>query len=172
MAGGKLHGGGGHGRYSREMRKKLIRQEEATARIARAKEKNLRAFEKRFEEAKEFIKTQLDSTAQIAVKNIESATQKRKINPTQGLIRMLAVDAWFFENAMKKAEEKRLAQMTDPEELHLLEKSEREKLWNLLTGKHKLPNGKTVIRREIKTLKEDIQKWKGRVPHMAKGSYF
>ncbi|MFA6064522.1 MAG: hypothetical protein WCW44_02205 [archaeon] len=173
MAGGKIHGQGGHGRFSKELQRKYAHSEEALAKIARAKEKSVRWFERKSMALKEHIETNLNKTAVGAIKNIEASTSSKTRTPisrNNALVRLIAVDQWFFEHATKKAKELGIEREVEPEALHLLKREERENYWGELVGKH-VYFGFTFHGRTSKELKEEIEKWKIRVPRIAQGQY-
>jgi len=171
MAGGKVHGQGGHGRFSTEIRRKYAHEEEAKAKIARAQEKRSRLIDKKFDRVQQYLSQELSPIITNVSKRIDEAFKRGKLRPVPALVRMLALDAWNFEMAKRRASEEGILHLVNLEELHVLSKEKREAHWAKLTNKHTTNNGRTFGKKEYAELREEIEKWKGRVPKMAKGEY-
>jgi hypothetical protein len=174
MPGGKVHGGGGHGRHSREQRRKLVHQVRAQEGIERQQAKRERYFDRKFEGLAEHFDNSIKPVAQKALANIQSAMKpsahKKTLIRQQAIIRLLAVDAWHHGEAVRKAKELHIEGHLDPEKFHILEREQREALWKEILSK-KVVGGTVLIPRKPAELKEEIEKWKGRVKHMAEGRY-
>ncbi len=174
MPGGKVHGGGGHGRHSREQRRKLIHQVRAEEGIQRQQAKRERYFERKYEGLAAHFDAVIKPTAQKALANIQAAMKPsahgKSLIRQQAIIRLLAVDAWHHEEAVKKAKELHVEDHLNPEKFHILEREQRETLWKEILSK-KVVGGTVLIPRKPAELKEEIEKWKGRVKHMSNGQY-
>ena len=170
MAGGKVHGEGGHGRHSREMRRKYASEIEARQKIERAQEKNLRYVERKLNLTVSVIAEKIRPVTVTAIANLTEAVEKKRVNPTQGIIRMLAIDVWFHEQTCSTAKANGIMDYLNPETLQFLSKNERQKLWQDLIGAHLHGEVKT-FGRTPNELREEIAKWKGRVKRIAEGQY-
>ncbi len=174
MPGGKVHGGGGHGRHSREVRRKMIHQARAQEGIERQQAKRERYLERKFNGLATHFDSVIKPTAQRALKNIQNAMKqvpgRKTLIRQQAIIRLLAVDAWHHEEAVRKARELKIDDHLNPEKFHILEREQREGLWKEILSK-KVVGGTILIPRKPSELKEEIEKWKGRVKHMAEGRY-
>jgi hypothetical protein len=170
----KNHGTGGHGRHGRELRRKFEHEIKIKEKLARAVASKDRWLERKSSAAIAYINTELVPVATAAANRITQAhispQHKKPIARHQALIRLLAVDAWQFEEAQKKVRELGIAHLVDLEDLHNLKKEERQGIWEKLIGRHEV-NGKVLIGRTSKQLTEEINLWKKRVPQMSKGQY-
>ncbi|MCX6803560.1 MAG: hypothetical protein NTY48_03235, partial [Candidatus Diapherotrites archaeon] len=64
----------------------------------------------------------------------------------------------------------KIEHMLEPEKFHFLDYSQREHLWRDIISP-KIINGQKTTPRSIEDTKEEIIKWKSRVPKLAQGEY-
>lgn len=168
MAGGKIHGKGGHGRYARELAQKLKHKEKQKQIISRKKEKKVRRFERDLNKIKEEFVPGLSNNVKELTNKVLNDVKRKKVTKNNALKIMLAANEWFIEEVEKKLIEKKIITKNlsekEREQIAILDSS---KVINTMASL--LSEKPTIL--EQKQLIEDINKWKRRIPKLLLGHY-
>ncbi len=168
MAGGKVHGGGGHGRHGREVQRVYAHQEKVAVSRERAIQKNKRKAERINREFLENIVPGFGSKVLDVLKIIEKKLSLKQITRNNALKMMIAVDEWYLEQIESTALKKRIIlepfSLEEKEKISIIgERKKREYLANLLGINPSISFQKEII--------NDLAKWKRRVPQILEGKY-
>jgi len=167
MAGGKVHGQGGHGRFSRELQRGYASRLEAEEKIRRAQEANMRKFEARVEREIELIKVDVEKTVFPTVikarNNLEQRAKRGGLGGDAFVIRMLALDEYVVEEIRKRFEaneitKPHLAEM-DYNKFRWLPDTDRTGLMMRLLGKNPSVSKQRRILGDIKRFCKDVPRW-------------
>jgi len=129
--------------------------------------KEERRIDRKLEEVKELVKSNIDPTCAKAIELTMRAVNNKKVSARVGMVRVLAVDQWFVDNIVNEAHARRLPEDILREfesETHLVEAEKRAEIIEKLIGKNPSALSK-------KQLLEELNKWKWRVKAMSEGQY-
>jgi hypothetical protein len=169
----KIHGqGGAQGHHTKEMKHKYETSIRIKEKIQRTEAKKNRYAQRKIDWIKDELINHIGPTSTTALDRVITAVKIKKVSKPVSLIITLAVDAWHVEEILKTLNSKKISKdiftEQDLESFHFLSPEKRKETMEAL-----LPNRKIKIgSRNSSQLKEDIEKWKRRVPKIAQGHYF
>jgi hypothetical protein len=167
MAGGKVHGQGGHGRFSRELQRGYASRLEAEEKIKRAQEANARKFEARVEREIEAIKLNTEKTVfPIVTKartNLELRARRGGLGGDAFVIRMLALDEYVVGEIRKRFEANEIIKPYSGEvnygKFRWLPDEDRTRLFTLVLGKNPSVQKQRRILGDIRKFCKDVPRW-------------
>lgn len=168
MPGGKVHGQGGHGRHSREMQRTYAHGEIANEKIVRRKAKAERKQERNVAQLMEKLSSDIIPKVNALYARLRQELQRGVGSKRTLKIKILAINEWYIDEIEKQMIKKRLTHeplnTSEREQISLVERKDYLKYMGDLVGKN--PTQRSVVE-----LREQMSKWKNRVPKMLLGQY-
>ena len=161
----KIHGQGGKtGHQGSETHGRVKKMYGTEKKVKRALVKRERQQGRKVDLVANEIKHEITPVAKKAYDNTFAKLKEHGARPT-ALIKALAIDEWFIEQVVKTLEKKKIfkEELTkeDLDVMHYISATERSKVYNLLLEKG----------RSSQQIHQEVEKWKRRVPGIAKGHY-
>jgi len=166
LAGGKVHGEGGtKGHNTVEAHARAETQERRKILLERAKQKRERRIDAKIKEVSDQLNQEFRPIAKQANEQLIKAHERRRITRAQYLFCYLAIDRWILERIAENFNARKIYPgEAYPEDFKPLRFSNDR---SILTSLRELRRT-----RSAKEIREQIDKWKQRVPKIIKGHYF
>lgn len=168
MPGGKVHGGGGHGKFARKQQQKYAHEEAVKEKLKRKKEARDRKKERLNSEFLEVVVPGLRQKAIDAIKIINQKISLKQVSRPNAIKIFLALDEWYLEKINQEAIKRRIIEKPfEAQELNKVSligaQKRSEYLASLLGNNPSVYTQKEIMR--------DIEKWKNRIPKILEGKY-
>jgi len=168
MPGGKVHGQGGHGRYGRELQRGFEHRERAREVLERQQEKNKRKKERSWQEITESAAPGMRQKLDALIVRLESKLKRKEIKTRNYARIYLAMNEWYVEQ-LEAALKKKGLHAENVFEEHQRELGVRVSSLPVDLMAELLGNNPSVLTQ--KQLREEIDKWKKRMPKLLEGEY-